>query len=209
MANRHTRQVPALSADQREELRRWLRRSNTSQALASRARLVLACAEACAEGGSDLAVARDLGTTRETVGKWRRRFVQAGCDGLLDAPRSGAPRRIGDDDVERVVVQTLEALPAAATHWSTRAMAEACGLSAATVSRIWRAFGLKPHRTETFKLSKDPLFMEKIRDIVGVYLHPPERAVVLLCRRKSTDSGAGPHAAGAADAARRAGAAHA
>ena len=119
-------------------------------------------------------MARDLGTTRETVGKWRRRFVQDGCDGLLDAPRPGAPRRIGDDDVERVVVQTLEALPAAATHWSTRAMAEACGLSAATVSRIWRAFGLKPHRTETFKLSKDPLFVEKIRDIVGLYLHPPD-----------------------------------
>ena len=153
----------------------------TSQALASRARIVLACAE----GGSDLAVARDLGTTRETVGKWRRRFVQDGCDGLLDAPRPGAPRRIGDDDVERVVVQTLEALPAAATHWSTRAMAEACGLSAATVSRIWRAFGLKPHRTETFKLSKDPLFVEKIRDIVGLYLHPPERAVVLCVDEKA------------------------
>ena len=130
-------------------------------------------------------MARDLGTTRETVGKWRRRFVQAGCDGLLDAPRPGAPRRIGADDVERVVVQTLEALPAAATHWSTRAMAEACGLSAATVSRIWRAFGLKPHRTETFKLSKDPLFVEKIRDIVGLYLHPPERAVVLCVDEKA------------------------
>ena len=181
MANHHTRQVPALSADQREELQRWLRRGKTSQALASRARIVLACAE----GGSDLAVARDLGTTRETVGKWRRRFVQDGCDGLLDAPRPGAPRRIGDDDVERVVVQTLEALPAAATHWSTRAMAEACGLSAATVSRIWRAFGLKPHRTETFKLSKDPLFVEKIRDIVGLYLHPPERAVVLCVDEKA------------------------
>ena len=100
---------------QREELQRWLRRSKTSQALASRARIVLACAE----GGSDLAVARDLGTTRETVGQWRRRFVQAGYNGLLDAPRPGAPRRIGDDHVERVVVQTLEALPAAATHWST------------------------------------------------------------------------------------------
>ena len=125
------------------------------------------------------------GTTRETVGKWRRRFVQAGSDGLLDAPRPGAPRRIGDGDVERVVVQTLEALPAAATHWSTRAMAQACGLSAATVSRIWRAFGLKPHRTETFKLSKDPLFVEKIRDIVGLYLHPPERAVVLCVDEKA------------------------
>ncbi len=181
MANHHTRQVPALSADQREELQRWLRRGKTSQALASRARIVLACAE----GGSDLAVARDLGTTRETVGKWRRRFVQDGCGGLLDAPRPGAPRRIGDDDVERVVVQTLEALPAAATHWSTRAMAEACGLSAATVSRIWRAFGLKPHRTGTFKLSKDPLFVEKIRDIVGLYLHPPERAVVLCVDEKA------------------------
>ena len=116
MANHHTRQVPALSAEQREELQRWLRRTKTSQALVSRARIVLACAD----GRSDLAVARDLGTTRETVGKWRRRFVQAGCDGLLDAPRPGAPRRVGDDDVERVVVQTLETLPASATHWSTR-----------------------------------------------------------------------------------------
>ena len=104
MANHHTRQVPALSADQREELERWLRWRKTSQALASRARIVLACAE----GGSDLAVARDLGTTRETVGKWRRRFVQAGCDGLFDAPRPGAPRRIGDDDVERVVAQVYQ-----------------------------------------------------------------------------------------------------
>ena len=145
-----------------------------------RARIVLQTTA----GKSDMEVAGQLGTTRATVGKWRRRFLRDGCDGLLDEPRPGAPRTIGDDDVERVVVQTLETIPAGATHWSTRSMAKACGLSAATVSRIWRAFGLKPHRCETFKLSRDPLFIEKVRDIVGLYLHPPERAVVLCVDEK-------------------------
>ena len=145
-----------------------------------RARIVLQTAA----GKSDMEVAGQLGTTRATVGKWRRRFLRDGCDGLLDEPRPGAPRTIGDDDVERVVVQTLETIPAGATHWSTRSMAKACGLSAATVSRIWRAFGLKPHRCETFKLSRDPLFIEKVRDVVGLYLHPPERAVVLCVDEK-------------------------
>ena len=182
MANHYTRQVPELSEDQRQELQRWLRRTKTSQALALRARIVLESAE----GKSDVAVAEELGTTRVTVGKWRRRFLQVGgCDGLLDEPRPGAPRRIGDEDVERVVVKTLESLPRDATHWSTRSMAKACGLSPATISRIWRAFGLKPHRSETFKLSRDPLFIEKVRDIVGLYLHPPERAVVLCVDEKS------------------------
>ena len=137
-----------------------------------------------AAGKSDMEVADQLGTTRATVGKWRRRFLLDGCDGLLDEPRPGAPRTIGDDDVERVVVQTLESLPRDATQWSTRSMAKACGLSSATVSRIWRAFALKPHRSETFKLSRDPQFIEKVRDIVGLYLHPPERAVVMCVDEK-------------------------
>ena len=180
MANHYTRQIPDLSEAQRQQLQRWVRRSTTAQALVLRARIVLETAA----GKSDLEVAGELGTTRGTVGKWRRRFLRAGCDGLVDEPRPGAPRTIGDDDVERVVVQTLETIPAGATHWSTRSMAKACGLSAATVSRIWRAFGLKPHRCETFKLSRDPLFIEKVRDIVGLYLHPPERAVVLCVDEK-------------------------
>ena len=180
MANHYTRQIPDLSEAQEQELQRWVRRAKTAQALVLRARIVLQTAA----GKSDMEVAGQLGTTRATVGKWRRRFLRAGCDGLLDEPRPGAPRTIGDDDVERVVVQTLETIPAGATHWSTRSMAKACGLSAATVSRIWRAFGLKPHRCETFKLSRDPLFIEKVRDVVGLYLHPPERAVVLCVDEK-------------------------
>ena len=181
MPNHHTREIPQLSEDQRQELQRWLRRRKTAQALALRARIVLESAS----GKSDVAVAAALGTTRVTVGKWRRRFLQRGCDGLLDEPRPGAPRRVSDEDVERVVVRTLETLPEGATYWSTRSMAQACGLSFATVARIWRAFALKPHRNETFKLSKDPLFIEKVRDIVGLYLHPPERAVVLCVDEKS------------------------
>ena len=181
MANHHTRAVPRLSVGEREELERWVRRQKTSQALALRARIVLASAA----GESDVAVAERLGTTRVTVGKWRRRFVAARCDGLLDETRPGAPRKISDADVERVVTMTLESMPQDATHWSTRSMARASGLSPATVGRIWQAFALKPHRVETFKLSCDPLFVEKVRDIVGLYLHPPERAVVLCVDEKS------------------------
>ncbi|WP_419165345.1 IS630 family transposase [Candidatus Palauibacter sp.] len=181
MANHHTRVVPEIDDGQREELERWLRRSRTGQALALRARIVLASAE----GGSDVSVAARLGTTRATVGKWRRRFIEKGCDGLLDEPRPGAPRTVGDADVERVVTTTLESMPRGATQWSTRSMARACGLSSATVNRIWRAFGLQPHRTETFKLSADPVFIEKVRDIVGLYMAPPERAVVLCVDEKS------------------------
>ena len=181
MANHHTREVPELSNDERQELRRWLRRSKTSQALALRARIVLACAE----GVSDKAVAERLGTSRVTVGKWRHRFLEKGCDGLLDEPRPGAPRRISDEDVERVITTTLESMPRGATHWSTRSMAQAVGVSPMAVSRIWRAFALQPHRHETFKLSRDPLFIEKVRDIVGLYMAPPERAVVLCVDEKS------------------------
>jgi len=181
MANHYTREVPKLSALEREELERWLRRSKTSQALALRARIVLACSG----GNSDMAVAEQLNTTRETVGKWRRRFIELRCDGLLDEPRPGTPRKIGDEDVERVIAMTLEQKPKNATHWSTRSMAQATGFSQSTISRMWRAFGLQPHRTETFKLSTDPLFVEKVRDIVGLYLNPPEKAVVLCVDEKS------------------------
>ena len=181
MANHHTRAVPEVGDGQREELERWLRRPTTGQALAMRARIVLASAE----GESDMGVAARLGTTRETVGKWRRRFIGKGCDGLLDEPRPGAPRKVGDADVERVVTMTLESMPRDATQWSTRSMAKACGMSSATVNRIWRAFGLQPHRAETFKLSTDPFFAEKVRDVAGLYMAPPERAVVLCVDEKS------------------------
>ena len=174
-ANRRTRAVPELSAEQREELRRWVRRPRTARALARRARIVLACAE----GDGDMAVAERLSTARVTVGKWRRRFPEAGCDGLLDEARPGAPRKIGDADVERVATMTLEAMPRDANRWSTRSMAAASGMSAATIGRIWRAFALKPHRVDAFKLSRAPLFIEKVRDIVGLYTHPPECAVAL------------------------------
>src|SRR5262249_30009605 len=129
--------------------------------------------------------ARNCGWTGIRVGKWRQRFLRSRLDGLLDEPRPGAPRSITDGQVERVVTLTLESTPRDATHWSTRAMATRCGLSQSTVSRIWRAFGLQPHRTETFKLSRDPLFIDKVRDIVGLYLNPPEHALVLCVDEKS------------------------
>jgi len=181
MANLYTREAPNPSAAEAEELKRWLRRRTTAQGLAFRAQIILACAD----GESDLKIAARLGTTRETVGKWRRRFLEGRCDGLLDEPRPGAPRQIGDEDVERVITMTLESIPRDATHWSTRSMAKACNLSQSAVSRIWRAFALQPHRVETFKLSKDPLFIEKVRDVVGLYLAPPERAVVFCVDEKS------------------------
>ena len=134
---------------------------------------------ACAQGGNDIEVAERLGVNRTTVGKWRRRFIDRRLDGLHDEPRPGAPRSIGDDDVERVLVKTLETTPRDATHWSTRSMAASTGLTQSAISRIWRAFGLKPHLVDTFKLSPDPLFIEKVRDIVGLYVNPPDAAVVL------------------------------
>jgi len=170
-----------LTDDERETLERWARRPNSAQALALRCRIVLACAE----GWTNVDVAEELGIDRNTVAKWRRRFVDARLDGLHDEPRPGAPRAIGDDDVERVIVKTLEQSPRDATHWSTRSMAAATGMSQSAVSRIWRAFGLKPHLVESFKLSPDPLFVEKVRDIVGLYLNPPDAAVVLCVDEKS------------------------
>ena len=170
-----------LSASERAELERWARRPKTSNALASRARMVLACAD----GASDLSIAASLGASRNTVGKWRRRYLERGLDGLVDEPRPGAPRTISDVQVEDVIVRTLETTPKGATHWSTRSMAAQVGLSQTAITRIWRAFGLQPHRLESWKLSKDPFFIDKVRDVVGLYLAPPERAVVLCVDEKS------------------------
>jgi transposase len=181
MASGRPKQGFPLTDEQREALERWTRRPTTAQALAQRARIVLACAR----GGSDMAIADELGLYRSTIGKWRRRFLKLGVDGLLDEPRPGAPRKISDADVERLIAKTLETKPRGATHWSTRSMARETMMSQSAVSRIWRAFGLQPHRAETFKLSKDPLFVEKVRDIVGLYMAPPDRAMVLCVDEKS------------------------
>lgn len=170
-----------LTIEEQEALERWSRRRKTAQALAQRARMVLACAE----GQTNGAVADEVGVTRQTVGRWRRRFVAKRLDGLLDEPRPGAPRTITDAHVEHVITLTLESTPKDATHWSTRSMARRAGLSQTAVSRIWRAFALKPHRVETFKLSHDPLFIEKVRDIVGLYLNPPDKALVLCVDEKT------------------------
>ena len=182
-------------------LERWARRPKSAQALAFRCRIVLAAAEG--RSSTEIA-ARAWAATRSTVGKWRGRFARRGLDGLHDEPRPGKPRSISDEDVERVIVKTLEEQPADATHWSTRSMAAATGMSQTAVSRIWRAFGLKPHQVETFKLSPDPQFIDKVRDIVGLYLNPPEAAVVLVRRREVADPGARPLGAGAAADAGRA-----
>lgn len=170
-----------LTADERHTLEQWVRRPKTAQALARHARIVLACAT----GKTNRTVAAEFKTTGQTVGRWRRRFVGRRLDGLLDEPRPGTPRRTSDAEVERLLMLTLETTPTAATHWSSRAMATTCGLSQSTVSRIWRAFGLQPHRTETFKLSQDPLFIEKVRDVVGLYLNPPDKALVLCVDEKA------------------------
>ena len=177
------RPVPAivLTAEEQQSLENWARRPKTAQALAGRARMVLACAQGMSNGE----VAVKTGVTRQTVGRWRRRFAAKRLDGLLDEPRPGAPRTITDADVERVIAQTLESKPKDATHWSTRSMAKHAGLSQTAINRIWRAFALKPHRVETFKLSTDPLFIEKVRDIVGLYLNPPDKALVLCVDEKS------------------------
>jgi transposase len=170
-----------VTADEQATLERWARRPKTAQALALRARIVLTCAT----GMPNTAVARRLGITHQTVGKWRARFVAGRLEGLLDEPRPGAPRQVRDAQVEEVVTLTLETMPRDATQWSTRAMAVRSGLSQTTIRRIWHAFGLQPHRTETFKLSKDPLFVEKVRDIVGLYLAPPDKALVLCVDEKA------------------------
>jgi len=170
-----------LTGGERETLQRWARRPTSAQALALRCRIVLACAE----GLSNQKVAASQGVNQVTVGKWRSRFAERRLDGLHDEPRPGAPRSISDADVERVLVKTLEEAPRNATHWSTRSLAAQVGMSQSAVSRIWRAFGLRPHQLESFKLSNDPQFIEKVRDIVGLYLNPPDAAVVLCVDEKS------------------------
>lgn len=170
-----------LTPEERETLEGWCRRHTTAQALARRAHVVLLAAQ----GKPNQEAARISGLSRISVGKWRARFLKGRVGALLDEPRPGAPRTVLDADVERVVTATLESTPKDATHWSTRSLAQECGMSASTVGRIWRAFALQPHRTETFKLSNDPLFVDKVRDIVGLYLDPPERALVLCVDEKS------------------------
>lgn len=176
-----------LTAEERTELERWVRRRKSAQDLALRARIVLACSHTDTNDlpVSQSQVARELGVHVETVRKWRTRFTRAGLDGLVDEPRPGRPRTVDDARVEEVVRTTLEDKPANSTHWSSRAMAERTGLSQSTVSRIWRAFGLQPHRAESFKLSTDPFFIDKVHDVVGLYLDPPERALVLCVDEKS------------------------
>jgi transposase len=181
MAGGRPKATLTLSEEEREVLQRWARRRKSSQALALRSRIVLECGL----GLDNKSVAARLKVTMPTVGKWRKRFIEKRLDGLLDEPRPGAPRKISDADVERVVTQTLETKPTNATHWSTRSMAKASGLSQTAVSRIWRAFALQPHRSETFKLSTDPQFVDKVRDIVGLYMSPPENAIVLCVDEKS------------------------
>jgi transposase len=170
-----------LTDDERARLEAWTRRRTSAQGLAQRARIVLAAAD----GRSNTEIAERVGVTRPTVTKWRDRFALQRLDGLTDEPRPGRPRTITDDKVEEVVVKTLETTPKDATHWSTRSMAAEAGLTQNAILRIWQAFGLQPHRTETFKLSKDPLFVDKVHDVVGLYLNPPERAVVLCVDEKS------------------------
>ncbi len=173
--------VLVVTPAQREILEQWARRPTSAQALALRARIVLRLVE----GQSHTAVAQQLRVHIQTVGKWRRRFCSQGVDGLLDEPRPGQPRKIGDAEIEAVITRTLETKPSDATHWSTRTMAKVSGLNQTAISRIWRAFALQPHRTESFKLSHDPLFIDKVRDIVGLYLNPPDRALVLCVDEKS------------------------
>jgi len=183
MAERGRPKAPlTLTDDERQTLERWSRRAKTAQALALRAKIVLACAE----GATNKAVAEQLRVWPQTVTKWRGRFVRQRLEGLSDEPRPGRPRTITDTQVEQVITKTLEEPPPRQdTHWSTRSMARQVGLSQTAVSRIWRAFGLKPHVVQTWKLSTDPQFIDKVRDVVGLYLDPPQAALVLCVDEKS------------------------
>ena len=180
MPSPHAAEIVLTDAE-RAELQGWVRRRSSAAGLALRARIVLAAAD----GGSNVEVADRLDLDRGTIRKWRNRFAESRCDGLLDEPRPGRPRVIGDDRIEALITATLETTPADATHWSTRSMAEHLGLSQSMVSRVWRAFGLAPHKQDSWKLSKDPLFVAKVRDVVGLYLNPPERALVLCVDEKT------------------------
>jgi transposase len=176
------RPIPTLilNQEERETLERWARGPRTAQALAQRARIILGCWS----GKTNSHVAEQMHITKQCVGKWRSRFLAKRLDGLLDEARPGAPRTITDAKVEHVLTLTLESTPRQATHWSIRSMASRSGLSRSAIHRIWRAFALQPHRSETFKLSTDPLFIEKVRDIVGLYLNPPERALASVSMRR-------------------------
>jgi transposase len=170
-----------LTEEEGERLQSLAHRARSQSVLARRARVVLACAD----GLDNQAVAKKVRCSKGMVGKWRARFLRQRLEGLYDEPRPGAPRKVSDAQVEQVVIQTLESTPRGQTHWSTRELAKATGLSRMTISRIWNAFGLQPHRSETFKLSPDPQLIEKVRDIVGLYMHPPEHAVVFCVDEKS------------------------
>jgi len=177
---RHSKPL-LLTNDERRTLDHWARRPTSAQRLALRCRMILACAD----GLTNRAVAKRLRVSSNSVCKWRERFRRRRLEGLTDEPRPGTPRKVTDDHVMEIITRTLEAPPATATQWSTRTMADVVGLSKATISRIWRTFGLQSHRLDTFKLSADPQFIEKVRDIVGLYLNPPDRALVLCADEKS------------------------
>ena len=174
-----------LSGEDRATLQRWARRAKSSQALALRANIILTCAQ----GHDNKETAALLRCNHTTVGKWRKRFIERRLDGLADEPRPGREPTITDEQVEKVVVDTLEETPDDATHWSRASMAKRSGLSKSTIGRIWKAFRLKPHVADTFKLSSDPLFVEKVYDVAGLYLNPPEHAVVLCVDEKSLGPG--------------------
>jgi transposase len=180
MANPHAIPITVSETD-RATLLKWRRRRSTAQGFALRANIILACAE---RGVSNLSIAKQLHISNLTVGKWRRRYAEHGIEGLVDAPRSGAPRSISDEQVEQVVMTTLQTTPKNATHWSSRQLAAHLGMSQTAICRIWHAFALAPHRSRTFKLSTDPFFVDKVRDIVGLYLNPPQRALVLCVDEK-------------------------
>src|SRR3984893_11613984 len=175
------KQALILTEEEQDRLQSLAHRARSQPLLARRARVVLACGE----GRDNKTVARKVRASLGMVGKWRSRFLQARLQGLYDEPRPGAPRQVSDAQVEQVVIQTLESTPRGETHWSTRGLAKATGRSRMTISRIWRAFGLQPHRTDTFKLSPDPLLIEKVRDIVDLYMNPPDHALVLCVDEKS------------------------
>src|SRR6266513_3178857 len=180
MRTGRTKVALVLSVDERRRLESLAHRSRSAPHVARRARIILACDE----GTASTVVERRVNVTPATVGKWRGRFITHRLDGLYDEPRPGAKRTITDEQVEQVIIRTLETTPRGATHWSTRDMAKAVGLSHMAISRIWHTFGLQPHRDETFKLSNDPLLIEKVRDIVGLYLHPPTHAAVFCVDEK-------------------------
>ena len=183
MGTRGRKTTPiVLTVEDRETLERWSRRPKARHSIAQRARIVLLAAD----GLTNVVIGERVGVNHTTVTKWRRRFLEGGLDALADEPRPGTPRKFGDDAIEAIVVKTLTENPKGSTHWSTRDMAKAAGMSQPTVARIWKAFGLKPWRSETFKLSEDPQFIDKVRDVVGLYLNPPEKAVVMCVDEKTS-----------------------